>query len=517
MTADHGPANPDVRPPPVRSSDFGLPVVNLARVIPELEALELVPRDFAERHHLLPLLRTEHGLRIAISDPLDAEGIDVLAGRLALVIEPVLALRTEIDAAIVRHYDRAGTEESRPSAVEEPPADVPVVGDGPVISQVRAIIDEALARRASDIHVEPLAERLRIRYRIDGVLQEGPATPRARQAEILSRLKLMANLSIAERRLPQDGRMRHEGAGRLADLRVASMPTVHGESIVLRILDQAALRRGLPELGFLPDDEAAFERLLALPDGLVLVTGPTGSGKTTTLYSCLDRLNRPDRKIITVEDPVEYRLPGINQVAVRPEVGMTFATALRAMLRQSPNTIMVGEIRDRETAETALQAALTGHLVFSTLHTNDAPGAVARLIELGVRPHLLAAVLRAAVAQRLVRRICPQCRESRPPDAAGRELLARYPEHATGGDWSAGTGCETCGGTGYHGRIGLFEVLAVGDDTRELISARTGPTRLRGHARALGIRTMREDGVRKAARGLTTLDEVIAATVDAPN
>ena len=380
--------------------------------------------------------------------------------------------------------------------------------DAPVIQLVESIIGQAVARRASDIHLEPLARRFRVRYRIDGVLQPAGDLPRHLQRPVVSRLKIMGNMNIAEKRLPQDGRARFSVSGRTVDLRISCLPAVHGESVVLRLLEPGKIRVGLDELGLDGTDQRSLARLLTLPDGVVLVTGPTGSGKTTTLYACLHHLNKPDLKIITVEDPVEYQLAGINQVPVRTDVGMTFATALRAMLRQAPNVIMVGEIRDRDTAEIAINAALTGHLVFSTLHTNDAPGAVTRLFDLGVKPFLVASALRAVVAQRLVRRVCPRCVQPRNATEASPADLPPAAAMAVGA-----AGCAECGGTGYAGRLGIFEILAVNPALQRLIYERAGGAALRGQARAQGMGTLREDGLRKARAGLTTVDEVLAATV----
>jgi len=381
-------------------------------------------------------------------------------------------------------------------------------GDGAsVIRLVESIIGQALARRASDIHLEPLAGRFRIRYRIDGVLQPAADPPRHLQRPVVSRLKIMANMNIAEKRLPQDGRARVSLQARTVDLRISSLPAVHGESMVLRLLEPEQIRRGGAELGLDDADQKTLARLLTLPDGIVLVTGPTGSGKTTTLYACLHDLNKPDRKIITVEDPVEYQLAGINQVPVQCEVGMTFASALRAILRQAPNIVMVGEIRDRETAEMAINAALTGHLVFSTLHTNDAPGAVTRLFDLGVKPFLVASALRAVVAQRLVRRICPCCiRQGVVPAAAAGGA-------GESGNAAGAAACPACGGTGYAGRVGIFEFLTMSPALQQLVYERAGVAAVRRQARAQGMGTLREDGLRKARAGLTTVEEVLAATV----
>jgi len=367
--------------------------------------------------------------------------------------------------------------------------------------------------RASDIHLEPLAKTFRVRYRIDGVLQEIKPPPKRLQAAIVSRLKIQSNMSISEHRIPQDGRIQTNVGNKLIDLRVSCLPTNHGESIVMRILDKEGLRLGLPELGFFTDDQQTFERLIGLPDGILLVTGPTGSGKTTTLYSCLHFINRPDRKIITVEDPVEYILAGINQVQVNEAVGLTFAMALRSILRQAPNVIMIGEIRDLETATIAINASLTGHLVFSTLHTNDAPSAVTRLIDIGVKPFLVASSTRGLMAQRLVRKVCKQCGQPYVPSEDEMRQLNLDHANTQGATFMKGKGCSNCSNTGYRGRFGIFEIFVIDDDARKLIYEKVSASVLRNRAREMGMRTLREDGIRKVLAGLTTPDEVIRATV----
>jgi len=388
-----------------------------------------------------------------------------------------------------------------------------VDADAPIIKLVNGMITEAYRLRASDIHLEPLEKRFRVRYRIDGVCHEIKSPPKRLQASIISRLKIMSNMSIAERRVPQDGRIQCNVGNKIIDLRVSCLPTNHGESIVMRILDKEGLRLGLGELGFFTDDQQTFERLISLPDGILLVTGPTGSGKTTTLYSCLNYINRPDRKIITVEDPVEYQMSGINQVQVSEAIGFTFAQALRSMLRQAPNVIMLGEIRDMETATIAINASLTGHLVFSTLHTNDAPSAVTRLIDIGIKPFLVASSARALMAQRLVRKICKKCGAPyMPPDT---ELKALHIDAATaaGAKFTKGKGCPDCNKTGCRGRMGIFEIFVIDDEARKLIYEKVSATVLRARARESGMRTLREDGCRKVVAGLTTAEEVIRATV----
>jgi general secretion pathway protein E/type IV pilus assembly protein PilB len=493
------------------------------------DVLGLVPREFAARYKILPFAHEGKVLKLAISDPIDTEAVDNLGHMLKLTIEPHVATADDIAAAIDRFYGKdAGSLDqllsnlSAPGNGDSAVASTEASGlgnvsdtdaDAPVVKLVHSIILEAIQRRASDIHMEPLEKRFRVRYRIDGVLLEVENPPKRLQLSIVSRLKIMANISIAEKRIPQDGRIQIMVNGRQLDLRVSSLPTAHGESIVMRILDKEGLQLGLPQLGFFSDDQKEMERLIAMPDGIVLVTGPTGSGKTTTLYSCLHHINKPDRKIITVEDPVEYQLNGINQVPVRADVGMTFASALRSMLRQAPNIVMIGEIRDLETAEIAINASLTGHMVFSTLHTNDAPSAVTRLIDIGVKPFLVSTSLRAVLAQRLVRKICPKCTQPYQPTAAELRSLNISPAMASAANFAKGTGCANCNGTGFRGRLVIVELFLITEDVQRLIYENTGSARLRDKARSFGMRTMREDGLRKVTAGLTTIDEVVSITV----
>jgi general secretion pathway protein E/type IV pilus assembly protein PilB len=517
------------------AAEFGMQMApDLATIRVTGDTLELIPRAVAARYRLLPLSREGHKLRVAIADPLDTDGIDALGHIVKLPIEPVVATADEITEAIDRFYgkdansiddllndlsvtggggDAAAVTTEAHSAVNATDTDA----DAPIIKLVHQIILEAIHRRASDIHLEPLEKRFRVRYRIDGVLLEVENPPKRLQLSILSRLKIMANISIAEKRIPQDGRIQIGVGGKQLDLRVSSLPTAHGESIVMRILDKEGLTLGLPELGFLSDDAATFEKLITLPDGILLVTGPTGSGKTTTLYGCLHFINKPDRKIITVEDPVEYQLNGINQVPVRADVGMTFARALRAMLRQAPNIVMVGEIRDLETAEIAINASLTGHMVFSTLHTNDAPSAVTRLIDIGVKPFLVSTSLRATMAQRLVRKICPKCKRAVHPTSQELRALNINPAQASAATFAKGDGCAECNATGYRGRMGIFEIFVVNEEIQKMIYEHVGTSKLREKARAQGMRTMREDGARKVTSGLTTIEEVVSITVGDAN
>ncbi len=509
------------------AEEFQMPVVDFKVTRPSSDAVQIVPKDLAERYHVVPISRDGNTLRLAISDPLDVQAVDSLSHVLRMVIEPHLASFQEIRDEILHSYGLStntvesflddlafpGGDEIETKAQVEVSDRSSTESDAPIIRLVHIIITDAFRRRSSDIHLEPLEKRFRVRYRIDGVLQEVENPPKRLQMAIISRIKIMANISIAEKRVPQDGRIQILIENRSVDLRVSCLPTAHGESIVMRILDKESLMLGLPELGFLSDDQSVFERLITLPDGIILVTGPTGSGKTTTLYACLNHINRPDRKIITVEDPVEYQINGINQVPVRQDVGMTFSSALRAILRQAPNIIMIGEIRDFETAEIAINASLTGHLVFSTLHTNDSPSAISRLVDLGVKPFLVATSLRAVMAQRLVRKVCKLCAEPVEPELRELAALNLNEEAVKQATFRKGVGCVECSNTGYRGRMGLFELFLVDDNVQELIFDGASSFRLRQRGRELGMHSMREDGVRKAISGVTTLDEVITSTV----
>jgi type IV pilus assembly protein PilB len=507
----------------VADSRFAAPLDFTTQRIAD-EVLRLVTPEFARRNLVLPLRHDGAGLQVAVLDPVDRELVHGLEQMLGCLVTPVPAPPEAIGAAIEHWYgnleepkarDITGSSDEALMVTDET-ANAAAQGDAPIIRLVHQIIFEAVQRRASDIHLEPLEKRFRVRYRIDGALVEAESPSKDLQFSIVSRLKIMANISIAEKRVPQDGRIQLAVAGRSLDLRVSSLPTAHGESIVMRILDQERVRPSLADLGLSPHDEATVETLLGLPDGIVLVTGPTGSGKTTTLYSFLHALNERERKIITVEDPVEYQLSGINQVPVRADVGMTFAAALRAILRQAPNVVMVGEIRDFETAEMAIHASLTGHLVFSTLHTNDAAGAVTRLIDLGVKPFLLSSVLRASLAQRLVRKICVNCRQPVSPRVADLAGLQIDPAGAARATLARGLGCPRCQRTGYYGRTGLFEIMVVDDQLGRLVHDRAGIAQLREKARSQGMRSLREDGVRKVTAGLTTIEEVVSLTVGDP-
>ncbi len=500
--------------------------IDLSAMIIPPDIIKQIRAEDARRFKVIPVSFGETGLVVAVSDPLDIDTIDSLSFLLQRELELVCSSPEKIREALIKYYGTA--DEAADIIQEKIGEDVDLgleIGDGaaiaeadegdaPIIRLVSMLIIEAHRAGASDIHLEPLDKKFRVRFRIDGVLQEMQSPPKRLQSAIVSRLKIMTgSMSIAEKRLPQDGRIQVKIKKKPLDLRVSTIPTNHGESVVMRLLDKSSLTLGLPELGFLSDDQETFERLIQLPDGIVLVTGPTGSGKTSTLYACLNYVNKPDRKIITVEEPIEYQMTGINQVQVNSEIGMTFPAALRSILRQAPNIIMIGEIRDLETASIATNASLTGHLVFSTLHTNDAPSAVARLIDIGVQPFLVASSLRAIMAQRLVRRICPHCRQ--PAELSETEMRALRIESGQLQDAQVmqGKGCEQCRGTGYKGRMGIFEIFVLDDEVRHMINKRSSTLNLRQRARELGMRTLREDGIRKVLNGLTTAEEVISITI----
>lgn len=527
-------SNKLIRPADVtqaKAAHFGAEVVNLNDIKIEDDVIATIPRHIARKYRVVPVYKHDGTLTVALADPSDLDTIDSLQHLLHMDITLQVASEADIEAALSRYYAERGgggiaSDPRYKEAIEDLTREhveieqagafadgAEVAADAPLIKLVNSLIVEAFKLRASDIHLEPMDKKFRVRYRIDGMLHEMKAPPKRLQAAIVSRLKIQSNMSISEHRIPQDGRIQTSVGAKLIDLRVSCLPTNHGESIVMRILDKEGLRLGLPELGFFTDDQQTFERLIGLPDGILLVTGPTGSGKTTTLYSCLHFINRPDRKIITVEDPVEYILAGINQVQVNETVGLTFSAALRSILRQAPNVIMIGEIRDLETASIAINASLTGHLVFSTLHTNDAPSAVTRLIDIGVKPFLVASSTRALMAQRLVRRVCKQCAMPYVPTPDEMRQLSLDASNTQGATFMRGKGCGNCANTGFRGRFGIFEIFVIDDDARKLIYEKVSSSVLRTRAREMGMRTLREDGIRKVLAGLTTPDEVIRATV----
>ena len=511
-----------------KAAQFGAEFVEIAEQTIEDDVISSVPRSVAHQYKVVPLYQDDLSVTVAMSDPSDLDVIDALGQALNKEVKISVADEDEIEDALKQYYGAAKDDSVSKLIQDITEGDVQIStlgevsveedggavdADTPIIKLVNTMIVEAFRLGASDIHLEPLAARFRMRYRIDGVCHEQKSPPRRLQASVISRLKIMSEMDIAEKRVPQDGRIQANVGGKSIDLRVSCLPTTHGESIVMRLLDKEGLKLGLGQLGFLADDQQTFEKLIQLPDGILLVTGPTGSGKTTTLYSCLNYINKPDRKIITVEDPVEYLLEGINQVQVNTAVELTFANALRAMLRQAPNVVMLGEIRDYETASIAINASLTGHLVFSTLHTNDAPSAVTRLTDIGVKPFLIASATRCLMAQRLVRKVCPKCEAPTTPDKSDLLALGLDPDKIKDPNFLAGKGCGKCNGTGHKGRFGLFEVFVVDDESRKMIVNKVTTTELRRRAREVGMRTLREDGARKAVAGMTTANEVLRVTV----
>jgi len=502
-----------------------LPYVE-ASAFPEIPILEeRASARFLRDARALPIEEDEAALTIAVADPFDAftpHAFELISNR---TVHRVVAIGSEIDSAIERLYGSGRTAVAQLSEGDiEARLDADVLGDdvqqlkdlaseAPVIRLVSLLITNALEARASDIHVEPFENRLIVRYRIDGVLHEIESPPRRLAAAVISRIKIMAHLDIAERRLPQDGRIRLRIQGKDIDLRVSTVPTMHGESVVMRILDKGGVALNFERLGFAPDILARFKGALAQPNGILLVTGPTGSGKTTTLYTALDGLNQPEVKILTVEDPVEYQMAGINQIQVKPQIDLTFANALRSIVRQDPDVIMIGEIRDLETAEIAVQAALTGHLVLSTLHTNDAPATVSRLLDMGVDDYLLTSTLIGVLAQRLVRTLCPNCREAHTLDeATARDIgLARVTAERTPVVYKA-VGCAQCGNTGFTGRVCIAEMMPLSEPLRRLIMQKANASELRRAAIDEGMLPMYDDGLRKVAAGITTVEEVLRAT-----
>lgn len=476
----------------------------------------LISKDIAERYHVVPLGDDGMSLSVALADGLNFDLTDTIATLLNRQLDIYIATPTGIKDALMNLYlgGDGSNENTNVTVHGSEGSEESSEGDAPVIKLVNQIFADAVKQGVSDIHIEPLEKSLRVRYRLDGKLFESGNHPKRLLPSVVSRIKVMSRtMKIAEKRIPQDGRIQMTIGDKSIDLRVSSVPSNHGESIVMRILNKTSVSLGLDQAGFLSDDLALFRELVGLPDGIILVTGPTGSGKTTTLYSCLNEINKPDRKIITVEDPVEYELAGINQVMVRTDIGMTFGAALRAMLRQAPNIIMVGEIRDLETASISINASLTGHLVFSTLHTNDATSTVARLADMGVKRFLIASAVRAIVAQRLVRKLCDNCKAPINLTENQMRTLGIDPSRAQTTQIFGPVGCSKCRHTGYKGRVGVFEIFLVDDEVRHLINDNLSSPQLRKRARELGMRTLREDGVRKVLAGLTSAEEILSTTM----
>jgi type IV pilus assembly protein PilB len=504
-----------------QAEEFGYDYIELeGRQIPN-SVIELVTESMARENVVIPIESDGESVVIAMHNPNNIEIIDKLRFVLNREIRPVMAPLESIQAAINRHYGQSETEsvDSMISEFTETQIDFTDVeaasamqsdedDSAPIIRLANLIISEAVKERASDIHVEPFEDRVRIRYRIDGVLIERDSPPKRLLGALVSRFKIMAKMDISEKRRPQDGRIKTRSGNKEFDLRVSILPTNHGQAVVMRILDRDNIKVGIRNLGFSDDNYRTFQNIIRRPNGIFLVTGPTGSGKTTTLYSALGELNRPDRKIITAEDPVEYYLPGINQVEVRHNIGLDFAKIIKAMLRQAPNAILVGEIRDTETGEMAIQASLTGHLVFSTLHTNDAPGAITRLIDMGVQPFLVACSLMAVMAQRLVRVVCPKCKEPYTPSPEEVDVFNITPDEVSEGEWVRGKGCNNCKHTGYKGRRAVFELMTMNSTLREMAFNSEPAQNIRRQARLLGMKTLVEDAKDKAYQGMTTLAEV---------
>jgi type IV pilus assembly protein PilB len=501
----------------------GMQFVSLVDVTIPPSVVEQVPESVARENVVFPMALENGTLKICISDPGDFDTLQKLQFILNKDINPTLAIREQIIEAINRHYGQTETESVDSMLQEFTDTQIDFTeteqtqnqaaaedSDAPVVKLVNLIIAEAISLRASDIHIEPFADRVRVRYRIDGVLVERDSPPRRLLAPLVSRIKIMGSIDISEKRRPQDGRIKMAVAGKHFDLRVSILPTNHGQSVVMRLLDRSSIQVSIKDLGFHEDDYRRFQSIIKRPNGIFLVTGPTGSGKTTTLYAALNELNRPDRKIITAEDPVEYYLPGINQCEVKHNIGLDFARIIRAMLRQAPNIILVGEIRDQETADIAVQASLTGHLVFSTLHTNDAPSAITRLQDIGVAPFLVASSVIAIMAQRLVRVVCTKCKEQDKPPAAEIKAAGITPPMLQNANFMRGRGCAHCNHTGYRGRKGIFEMLRMNAAVRDMTFNREPTQTIRRQARLLGMRTLLEDAVGKALSGMTTLEEVLS-------
>ena len=520
----------------VLSRQYGVPSINLKYYEVDASVIKLIPQDTAIRYQIVPLSRVGSTLTIAMTDPTNVFAMDDIKFMTGFNVEPVVASETAIAEAITKFYGEAQSEEELSKVMKdltgEENADLELAAEeqemnlaeleraaeeAPIIKLVNLILTDAVKRGASDIHIEPYEKEVRVRFRIDGVLQAVMSPPMKLRDAIISRVKIMAKLDISEKRLPQDGRImiKYRKDGRIKDLdfRVSTIPTLYGEKIVMRLLDKENLRLDMTKLGFEPESLAKFERAILRPYGMVLVTGPTGSGKTNTLYSSIARLNTAETNIMTAEDPVEFQLMGVNQVQMKDQIGLNFAAALRAFLRQDPNIILVGEIRDFETAEIAVKAALTGHLVLSTLHTNDAPSTISRLMNMGIEPFLVATSVNLICAQRLVRRICQNCKE--PLDVPEQALLDAgfTPEEAKTTQISIGKGCGTCNKTGYKGRVGLYEVMEINDELRELILVGASALELKKKAIDQGMIMLRRRGLTKVAAGLTTIEEVVRETV----
>ncbi|OGX04624.1 MAG: type II secretion system protein GspE [Omnitrophica bacterium RIFCSPLOWO2_12_FULL_50_11] len=511
------------------SRKFDIPEVEVTHQVIKPEILKLVPEPLVRKFQVLPLRKIGKRLVIAVSDPLNLSVLDHLRLRTGFDVEPMLATDSELRNAIEQYYGiksamrdvvetlREETQVAQRKQVPKGEADREEirVEEAPIIKLVQSMIEQAEHERVSDIHIAPEKDKVIVRYRVDGVLREVDQYPKDSHSAVVSRIKVMTNLDISESRIPQDGRVQVEAGGQQIDLRVSVMPTIHGENVVLRLLNLKNAFVSLEALGMSKNDLSKLRLMITKPYGIALITGPTGSGKTTTLYAALSQMNSPDKNIVTIEDPVEYQLPLIRQIQVNRKVNLTFANGLRSILRQDPDVIMVGEIRDKETAEIAIQAALTGHLVFSTLHTNNAASSVTRLLDMGVEPFLVSSTVMGVIAQRLVRRICEQCRESFKPDRDVIEKVQGVGQEA-GGDgtvaWYRGRGCLSCKKSGYRGRIGIFEFLVPDDELRSLILKKASSSQIEEQAVRDGMKTLRRDGLEKVASGITTIEELLRVT-----
>jgi type IV pilus assembly protein PilB len=507
------------------SKQYGVPSINLSEFDIDEDVIQLIPKDVAQKHRCIPVNRAGASLIVAMSDPSNIFAIDDLKFLTGYNIEVVVASEVAIEEAFQRYYDRVNYEEVMDGFDEseidfsEEDGDVNIVDlekastEAPVVRLVNLVLINAIKKGASDIHLEPYEKKLRVRYRIDGILYEEMNPPLRLKNALVSRLKIMSSLDIAERRLPQDGRIKLKlGKGREMDFRVSVLPTMYGEKVVLRLLDKSSLQLDMTKLGFDTQPLDDFKASIYQPYGMVLVTGPTGSGKTTTLYSALSELNKVGSNISTAEDPIEYNLPGINQVQMHDDIGLNFATALRAFLRQDPDIIMVGEIRDFETAEIAVKAALTGHLVLSTLHTNDAPSTINRLLNMGVEPFLVTASVNLILAQRLARKICSECKEELPAKPQALIDIGMGPEDAASVRLFRGRGCRNCNDTGYKGRVALYEVMGLVEEIKEMVLQGASTAEIKAEAIRLNMQTLRQAGIRKIIEGITTPEEVIRTT-----
>ncbi|SFE70464.1 type IV pilus assembly protein PilB [Alteribacillus iranensis] len=491
---------------------LGVPRVSLHNYPVDEKAVELLPKEAAIRYHVMPLRLEDSRLHTAMADPMDYLALDEIRMTTGFQVEPYIASREDIDTAIHRHYYEHESGEER-EIVKEEAEDIAVEGEAaPVIRIVNELLAYGLQQRASDIHLDPQETKLLVRYRVDGVLSTERTFSKSMQSSLIARVKIMADLNITETRLPQDGRIKVTVQHRPVDLRISTLPTVFGEKVVIRILDAKSALQDISEIGMNPLNYERFLRLIERPSGMILLTGPTGSGKSSTLYAALGHLNKEDVNIITVEDPVEYQLDGINQVQVNNEVGLTFAKGLRSILRQDPNIIMVGEVRDKETAEIAIRASLTGHLVFSTIHTNSAIATIPRLIDMGIDPYMVVSSISGIAAQRLVRKICPDCRESYEPSDMEIELFEK--RGLTPGSLYKGAGCNACNNTGYRGRMAIHELLEMDEDIQNMLMNQASMAAIRKHALKSGMIFLIDDGLLKAKKGLTTIEEVIRVTID---